>query len=213
MKKISIFIIVIMMLVAVPFICKAVTSFVVPLKALPDTLLRTTSIDVLGDNIFEWFREAFLYGIIKDMSFLEKTKPTSWEAMLEDLHKLKYADAVGPEEDMDISNLYEGEGDCEDFAMYTVARLFQLDRIPGILILAPINPGMRGHIVAITLSLDKNSILIIDATKGNKENYVTDIKEYLPEHIMSGYYRACRLMWFHRGSIPSSVFTKKEKDN
>jgi len=109
--------------------------------------------------------------------------------------------------ELSIYKFYKSGGDCEDFAVYTVARLFQLNRQPGILILKANNPKLQSHIVAITASLDKKDVLVIDATLENKENYVTDLVTYLHKSIKTKYFKSCRIMWLRAESEPGKIFT------
>jgi len=202
MRKTLIFIVVIMFFMAMPSICKSLNAPVVP---------PATVINIVGSGVFYQVKEDFLYGIIESMSFLESTKPANWEAMLKDLHKLKYVSPAEDEEYINIPEFYKKGGDCDDFTIYTVARLFQLGRLPGILIFEPISPQTtKGHITAITLSLDEETILVIDATAKDRENYVANLRDYLPVVMMSGLFKSCRLMWFHRGSVPTDIFKLEE---
>jgi len=197
-----------LLLLVVLAIMFSITMLSLSMAIDPKMILPSPSgaVDVLDDNMCYEIKELYLYGIIEEMGFLEKTRPANWEAMLEDLRKLKYVPGDQFEKEMKLSEFYEKGGDCDDFAMYTVARLFQLGRVPGVLLLEPAIPQMLGHIAALTQSLDKETILVIDATLENKKNIVIEIKKYLTALIMSGQYKACRIIWFYPRSTPSGIF-------
>jgi len=188
MKKVIILIAVIVFFIATPFVCKA------------------KNVDVTSDGAFYNIEQLFLYSIIKDMSFLEKTKPANWEALIKDLGERKYIRNYNETEELSIYKFYKNGGDCDDFAVYTIARLFQLNKSAGILILKANNPKSQSHIVAITMTLNKKDVLVIDAASKNKEHYVTSLMTYIDYAIKTKYFKSCRIMWLYKGSTPGKIF-------
>ena len=168
----------------------------------------------VSDKIMFDVERAFLYAIAKDMTFLEETKLNSIEELVEDLSlkkEIKYRPKLFEKRPgISLPSFYKKGGNCLDFTAYTVARLIQLKKPVGIIVLkANNNKKYKSHIAALTILHGNDPTVVIDGTFNSKNEYIVVMNEYIKLAKLSGNFISCKTMWFiPRLSSTTSILLK-----